>query len=113
MIYYFVLDEVALAEALADEAEGLAGGLMGALKDLQAELKGDRLAGPLALDRLAGPLAHPINRCSGRLYRHALTTNLPDCRSNDVTTNRSHTGHEPHRQNRPIIIINMLMPACQ
>ena len=35
-----MLDEVALAEALADEAEGLAGGLMGALKDLQAELKG-------------------------------------------------------------------------
>jgi hypothetical protein len=30
---------VALAEALADEAEGLAGGLVGALKDLQAELK--------------------------------------------------------------------------
>jgi hypothetical protein len=31
---------VSLAEALVDKAEGLAGGLMGALKDLQAELKG-------------------------------------------------------------------------
>jgi hypothetical protein len=47
-------------------------------------------------------LAHHISSCSGRLYRHALNTNLPDCRSNDVTTNRSHRGHEPHRQSRPL-----------
>jgi hypothetical protein len=31
---------VALAEAMIDETEGLTGGLVGALKDLQAELKG-------------------------------------------------------------------------
>ena len=38
----------------------------------------------------------PLFRCSGRFYRHTPITNPPNCRSNDVTTNRPHRGHKRH-----------------
>jgi len=79
LIYYLVLDEVALAEALADEAEGLAGGLMGALKDLQAELKGAlHLCHAAALPHTphgsTSPLALPLGlTITDSLQHHIMT----------------------------------------